>query len=196
MNESLSKIFRAHKEVAVITFLLIFAVILFSYASFQQNNIGNMRFLMSESEKIAVDAQANKIEEELNNIDNDLDTVTIIVNPLPTVDFTFTNNQCSGSAIPFNSSVSGAGGYTYSWSPSGGTAATASGLSAGSYTVTITDVKQTNGTYENVAIHQTENSTTGKITDNPVEIVLVATDFTGTIPLKADGTVDLEANKK
>jgi len=73
MNESLSKIFRAHKEVAVITFLLIFAVILFFYASFQQNNISNMRFLMSESEKIAVDAQANKIEEELNNIDNDLD---------------------------------------------------------------------------------------------------------------------------
>ena len=73
MNESLVKIFRAHKKVAVITFLLIFAVILFSYASFQQNNIGNMRFLMSESEKIAVDAQANKIEEELNNIDNDLD---------------------------------------------------------------------------------------------------------------------------
>ncbi|QNM88199.1 hypothetical protein [Aliarcobacter cryaerophilus] len=63
------------------------------------------------------------------------------------------------------------------------------------YKVTITDVKQTNGTYENVAIHQTENSTTGKITDNPVQIVLVATDSTGTIPLKVDGTVDLEANK-
>ncbi len=33
----------------------------------------------------------------------------------------------------------GAGGYTYSWSPSGGTGATASGLSAGNYTVTIED---------------------------------------------------------
>ncbi len=33
----------------------------------------------------------------------------------------------------------GAGSYTYSWSPSGGTAATASGLTAGVYTVTVTD---------------------------------------------------------
>lgn len=33
----------------------------------------------------------------------------------------------------------GVGGYTYLWSPSGGTAATATGLTAGSYTCTITD---------------------------------------------------------
>ncbi|MFA9202366.1 MAG: SprB repeat-containing protein, partial [Candidatus Nanopelagicaceae bacterium] len=33
----------------------------------------------------------------------------------------------------------GTPGYTYSWSPSGGTAATASGLTAGTYTVTVTD---------------------------------------------------------
>ena len=33
----------------------------------------------------------------------------------------------------------GVPGYTYSWSPSGGTAATASGLSAGMYVVTVTD---------------------------------------------------------
>ncbi|MEV9476131.1 hypothetical protein [Aliarcobacter butzleri] len=44
------------------------------------------------------------------------------------------------------------------------------------YTVTITDVKQTNGTYENVAIHQTEKSATGTIVDNEVRIVLVAVD--------------------
>lgn len=34
----------------------------------------------------------------------------------------------------------GTSGYTYSWSPSGGTGATISGLLAGSYTVTVTDV--------------------------------------------------------
>jgi len=73
MDETLEKIFRTHKKISGIAFLLVFAVVLFSYAGFQQNNISNMRFLMSESEKIAVDAQANKIEEELNNIDNDLD---------------------------------------------------------------------------------------------------------------------------
>jgi hypothetical protein len=33
----------------------------------------------------------------------------------------------------------GAGGYTYSWSPAGGSAATASNIAAGAYTVTITD---------------------------------------------------------
>lgn len=33
----------------------------------------------------------------------------------------------------------GTGGYTYSWSPSGGNAATASNIAAGSYTVTVTD---------------------------------------------------------
>ncbi|SHH63274.1 T9SS type A sorting domain-containing protein [Flavobacterium defluvii] len=52
-----------------------------------------------------------------------------------------TNVSCYGGS---NGSASvtvtgGTGGYTYSWSPSGGTAATASGLSAGTYTVTVTD---------------------------------------------------------
>ncbi|MFC1226803.1 SprB repeat-containing protein, partial [Pedobacter sp. BG31] len=52
-----------------------------------------------------------------------------------------TNVACNGAS---NGSASvtasgGAGGYTYSWSPSGGTAATVTGLSAGTYTCTITD---------------------------------------------------------
>ncbi|WP_456311764.1 T9SS type A sorting domain-containing protein [Pseudomonas shirazensis] len=52
-----------------------------------------------------------------------------------------TNISCNGGS---NGSASvnvtgGTGAYTYSWSPSGGTAATATGLTAGTYTVTITD---------------------------------------------------------
>ena len=52
-----------------------------------------------------------------------------------------TNVSCNGGS---NGSATvnpsgGTGGYTYSWSPSGGTAATATGLSAGTYTVTVTD---------------------------------------------------------
>ena len=47
------------------------------------------------------------------------------------------NGQCTGSAT-----VTASGGtspYTYSWAPSGGTAASASALCAGGYTVTVTD---------------------------------------------------------
>ncbi|WP_316632393.1 T9SS type A sorting domain-containing protein [uncultured Flavobacterium sp.] len=52
-----------------------------------------------------------------------------------------TNLFCNGATTGSASVVvtGGTGSYTYSWSPSGGTAATASGLSAGNYTVTITD---------------------------------------------------------
>jgi hypothetical protein len=52
-----------------------------------------------------------------------------------------TNVSCNGSSTG-TATVVPAGGiapYTYSWSPSGGTGATASGLAAGNYTVTITD---------------------------------------------------------
>ena len=54
---------------------------------------------------------------------------------------TVTNVSCNGgsNASATVSVTGGTGGYTYSWSPSGGTAATASGLSAGTYTVTVTD---------------------------------------------------------
>ncbi len=47
------------------------------------------------------------------------------------------NNGSNGFATV--SVTGGTGAYTYSWSPSGGTAATASGLSAGNYIVTIKD---------------------------------------------------------
>ena len=47
------------------------------------------------------------------------------------------NGGSNGSASV--SALGGTGTYTYNWLPSGGTAATASGLSAGYYTCTITD---------------------------------------------------------
>jgi hypothetical protein len=52
-----------------------------------------------------------------------------------------TNIACYGGASG-NATVFHSGGispYTYSWSPAGGTGSTASGLSAGTYTVTVTD---------------------------------------------------------
>ncbi len=51
------------------------------------------------------------------------------------------NVLCNGASTG-SASVAASGGtgsYTYAWSPSGGTAATASGLAAGSYTCTISD---------------------------------------------------------
>ncbi|WP_159800444.1 T9SS type A sorting domain-containing protein, partial [Flavobacterium sp. MK4S-17] len=52
-----------------------------------------------------------------------------------------TNIACNGAATG-SATVAVTGGtapYTYAWSPSGGTAATATGLAAGTYTVTVTD---------------------------------------------------------
>src|SRR5574343_73583 len=59
-----------------------------------------------------------------------------------------TNVSCNGGSNG-SATVGVSGGttpYTYSWSPSGGTAATASGLSAGTYTVTVTDANGCSGT--------------------------------------------------
>ncbi|MBI3519421.1 MAG: SprB repeat-containing protein, partial [Bacteroidetes bacterium] len=48
-----------------------------------------------------------------------------------------TNVSCNGGSngVASVTASGGAGGYTYSWAPSGGTAATATGLSQGNYTV-------------------------------------------------------------
>ncbi|MBC5835262.1 SprB repeat-containing protein, partial [Flavobacterium sp. F-408] len=59
-----------------------------------------------------------------------------------------TSVSCNGGSNGA-ATVSVSGGiapYTYSWSPSGGTGATASGLSPGSYTVTITDANSCTAT--------------------------------------------------
>lgn len=53
------------------------------------------------------------------------------------------NGQCTGSA---NTTVTGGTApYTYSWAPSGGNAATATGLCPGTYTVTVTDANGCTG---------------------------------------------------
>lgn len=71
-------------------------------------------------------------------------TDVTISNPVaPSVSLASMNNvSCHGGANG-SAAVNVSGGnppYTYSWSPSGGTLSTASGLSAGSYQVTVADV--------------------------------------------------------
>ena len=68
-------------------------------------------------------------------------TVTITQPSAITATTSQTNISCNGGTNG-TASVTPAGGtgpYTYSWAPTGGTAATASGLASGTYTVTITD---------------------------------------------------------
>jgi len=68
-------------------------------------------------------------------------TITQAANSLtanaPTVTNILCNGTNSGSAAETPSG--GATPYTYSWSPAGGATSTASGLSAGTYTITVTD---------------------------------------------------------
>jgi gliding motility-associated-like protein len=67
-----------------------------------------------------------------------------ITQPLPlSIAFSTANVSCfGGSNGSSTGNVSGGtAGYTYSWSPSGGSGATASGLAAGTYTLTVTDAQ-------------------------------------------------------
>ncbi|RYE26279.1 MAG: hypothetical protein EOP45_04045, partial [Sphingobacteriaceae bacterium] len=68
-------------------------------------------------------------------------TVTATINTAPALTPSQTNVACNGGSNG-SATVTPSGGtapYTYSWLPSGGTGATASGLAAGTYTVTVTD---------------------------------------------------------
>ncbi|MDQ3111115.1 MAG: T9SS type A sorting domain-containing protein, partial [Bacteroidota bacterium] len=80
---------------------------------------------------------------QITDINGCTGTVTATVTQPPVIVITSTqtnvscNGGCNGSATVVVSG--GTPGYTYSWSPSGGNAATASGFCAGTYTVTVTD---------------------------------------------------------
>ena len=71
--------------------------------------------------------------------------VTTINQPLPiSITVTNTNNvPCAGgnNGTATVSVTGGTPGYSYQWSPSGGNNSTATGLTAGNYTVTVTDLK-------------------------------------------------------
>ncbi|MEO6883730.1 MAG: SprB repeat-containing protein, partial [Bacteroidia bacterium] len=72
---------------------------------------------------------------------------TCVVCTTPTLTLTMSSTPASCGNSNGTATVSAAGGtapYTYSWSPGGQTTATATGLSAGSYTVTVKDASGCN----------------------------------------------------
>jgi hypothetical protein len=80
--------------------------------------------------------------------DTEVFTITQPTTALVALPVAQTNIACNGFATGSATvtATGGTPGYTYSWSPSGGTAATASGLSAGTYTVTVTDANSCTAT--------------------------------------------------
>lgn len=73
-----------------------------------------------------------------------IDSNTVIITTTPLVTFSFppvTNVDCFGNSTGSASVtiLTGSSPYTYAWSPTGQTTSTASNLSEGSYTVTVTD---------------------------------------------------------
>jgi len=68
-------------------------------------------------------------------------TTTVNEPPALTITATFTPVSCFGGAdgTATGTATGGLGAYTYNWSPSGGTGATASALTIGQYVITVTD---------------------------------------------------------
>ena len=66
-------------------------------------------------------------------------------------------NLCFGNTNGAISIIAngGSGGYTYNWSPSGGTSSSATGLSAGIYTVLVSDINGCTGTLSDTIVEPT-----------------------------------------
>jgi hypothetical protein len=99
------------------------------------------------------------------------------------------NGATNGSASVTASG--GTGSLSYSWSPSGGTAATASGLTAGNYTCTITDantcsITQTFSITEPAVLGNNTVAGAGTICNG------TTTSLTGSIPTGATGSYTYE----
>ncbi|WP_445905228.1 PKD-like domain-containing protein [Flavobacterium sp.] len=56
-----------------------------------------------------------RVIDSTNEAQNQAGTAVITVTAEPSVDFSFVNNQCSSTAVQFNSTVTGSGSYTYAW---------------------------------------------------------------------------------
>ncbi len=108
----------------------------------------------------------------INVVDNNGCTAsnTIVVNQPTPIALTTANANSTCGNPNGQASVNASGGtpgYTYSWTPVGGTASTASGLSSGSYTVVVTDLNGCKDT-ANVTVSNTPGPTVTVISNTPV----------------------------
>lgn len=107
---------------------------------------------------------------DANNCSNSVDTNLIAPTPINLTQGTIVSADCGSS----NGSASvlvanGSGNYSYSWSPSGGNAATANSLTSGNYSVTVTDALS--GCTSNLAF--VVPSVGGPVIDSTVEVDVI-----------------------
>ncbi len=97
-------------------------------------------------------------------------TSSIIISQPPAISVTFTSTPSNCGNNDGTASVTVTGGtapYTYYWSPSAETTATATGLSTGSYTVTVTDFNGCN-VVDTVVVGNTSTLNITTTTTNPL----------------------------
>jgi gliding motility-associated-like protein len=101
-----------------------------------------------------------------------------VIQPTPIVLTTgSSNSNCSLANGQASVNASGGmGGYTYSWSPTGGTNATATGLLAGSYTISVSDG------------NSCPKTATQTVLDNPTPTITIASTTSISCNGGADGT--------
>ncbi|HEU4717251.1 MAG TPA: gliding motility-associated C-terminal domain-containing protein, partial [Bacteroidia bacterium] len=93
------------------------------------------------------------------------DVVTVNVTNSMSASVTSTPASCTSNNGTATATPSGgSGNYTYNWAPSGGTSATATGLSAGTYTVTISDANTGCQTTQTVNVTNTGNLSSSNTT--------------------------------
>ena len=68
-----------------------------------------------------------------------IDDIVVTVNPLPTPTITGDNSICAGLNTTFDGGTA-PGGYSYVWAPGGAVTQTINANTAGTYTVTVTDI--------------------------------------------------------
>ncbi|HXB12369.1 MAG TPA: PKD domain-containing protein [Bacteroidia bacterium] len=93
-------------------------------------------------------------------------SITITAPPALTTTITGVNIKCNGASTGSATVTAGGGtpGYKYSWAPAGGTNATASNLSATTYTVTVTDANGCTATASIALTQPTALNVTATIT--------------------------------